>query len=97
MKVESHGEAMTFRVYSADGDGSYYLVDLRENGGRGSCQCVDFNTRCQPLIDQGKPHVDHPLPGRTHCKHLHATILWLGKMVCARSLGKRPEDIYGEK
>lgn len=87
---------MTFRVYSADGDGSYYLVDLSENGGRGACSCVDFCTRCQPRIDAGRAHRDHPNPDRTHCKHLHAALLWLGKMVAARALGKQPEDIYGD-
>ena len=95
MKVESHGENMTFRCYSADGDGSYYLVDLTANHGRGGCQCVDFGTRCQPRIDQGRPHRDHPHPERTHCKHITAVLLWLGKMVAARGLGKRPEEIYG--
>lgn len=96
MKVESAGEAMTFRVYSADGDGSYYLVDLTANNGRGGCQCVDFGTRCQPRIDKGQPHRDYPHPDRTQCKHIHCTLLWLGKMVAARSVGKRTEDIYGE-
>ena len=87
---------MTFRVYSADGDGTYYLVDLSANGGRAACVCPDHVCRCQPRIDKGEPHRDYPDPKRTACKHVTATLLWLGKMVAARSLGKRPEDIYAE-
>lgn len=96
MRVESAGEAMTFRVYSADGDGSYYLVDLTANGGRAGCQCSDFTARCQPRIDRGDKHRDSPHPERTQCKHIHSTLLWLGKMVAAKSVGKRVQDIYGE-
>lgn len=97
MKVEHTGEAMRFRVYSADGDGSFYLVDLSENDGRGECSCVDHGTRCQPRINRGQPHKDYPHPERTNCKHIHAALLWLGKMVAARSAGKRVEEIYGEE
>ncbi len=96
MKVESAGESMTFRVYSADGDGSYYLVDLSANDGQGSCQCADHTCRCQPRIDQKKPYKDYPHPERTACKHVTATLLWLGKMVACRSVGRRVEDVYGE-
>ena len=96
MKVESNGEAMTFRVYSADGDGSYYLVDLAANEGRASCQCLDHITRCQPRIDMRKPYRDYPHPERTACKHVTAPLLWLGTMVASRSAGKRVEDVYAE-
>ncbi len=96
MKVESAGEANTFRVYSADGDGSYYLVDISANGGRGGCQCVDFGARCQPRIDRHEKHKDYPDPARTQCKHVHAVLLWLGKMVACRASGKNVQDVYGE-
>lgn len=96
MKVEHTGEELRFRVYSADGDGSWYLVDLSENGGRGECSCTDFTARCQPRIKRGERHQDYPSPNRTNCKHITATLLWLGKMVAAKSVGKRVQDIYGE-
>lgn len=94
MKVEITDESMVFRVYSADGDGSSYRVDLTANGGVGECGCVDFGTRCQKQIDARTPFVDYPKPGRHHCKHLHATFLFLGKMVAARAMGTTVDKVF---
>lgn len=94
MKVDPTDENMVFRVYSADGDGSYYTVALTENNGIGACTCTDFGTRCQKQIDARTPFVDYPKPGRHHCKHLHATFLFLGKMVAARAMGTTVDKVF---
>jgi len=89
-------ENMRFNVHSADGDGSFYLVDVTENNGIGQCSCPDFVTRCQSRIDDKLPFKDYPDPARQHCKHINAALLWLGKMVAARSINKDASVIYGQ-
>ena len=88
---------MRFYVSSADGDGQEYMVDLAENAGLGACTCRDHAARVQPLIDCKSPFKDYPLPGRLQCKHVHKTLLWLGKMVAAKHAGKEVEAIYGQE
>lgn len=97
MRVQHTGDAMRFHVTSADVPGHAYLVDLSENDGLGACTCRDHAARVQPLIDRKQPFKDYPLPGRLQCKHVHKTLLWLGKMVAAKHAGKEVEAIYGQE
>lgn len=97
MRVRHTGDSMRFYVSSADGDGMEYLVDLTENKGLGACTCRDHASRVQPLIDRGAPFKDYPLPGRLQCKHVHKTLLWLGKMVAAKQAGRDVTAIYGQE
>jgi hypothetical protein len=85
-----------FNVSSADGDGSYYLVDVAENGGIGQCSCPDFATRCQKEIDAKLPFKDYPDPKRHHCKHIHAAINFLGKHIACRMAGTEFNIVYGQ-
>ena len=96
LKIESAGERMTFRAYSADRDGTYYLVDLTANDGLGACQCPDFSSRVQKLIDEGYPYKNWPEPMRTECKHLFWSTFYLGLLVRCRAVGKTFEELYGQ-
>ena len=75
MKVV-HTGSWQFYVESADGDGFRYMVDLKENGGIGVCNCPDFAARCQPRIDAGAPVDYWPSPRRLTCKHINAAELF---------------------
>ena len=83
LKVEPK-ESMRFHVSSADGDGSFYLVDMGENDGNGMCQCVDYGARRQKQWEATKVVKEYREPNATRCKHIDAVVMWLGNAVIKR-------------
>jgi hypothetical protein len=74
--LETLGE---FRVESESDPGSYYMVDLFDYDGNGSCTCDDFKFRIGPMRDadiepvhQSCKHIDRAfsVAGRELVKHL---------------------------
>ena len=51
---------------------NWYLVDLTDRDGLGTCSCIDFETRANPNYNRHGRHIPYPLEGRSDCKHLAA-------------------------
>jgi len=60
------GEALRYRVLSDSDPTLPYTVDLSENWGNGECRCVDFITKRNIAIKDGKKLFTRA----TTCKHI---------------------------
>lgn len=77
MNVRETSQPFNYEVESESKPGKWYWVNLVENDGGGSCECRDFETRRQPNIDKGYPHLEK----RTMCKHVEAAAWHLVKTI----------------
>jgi len=52
----------------------WYLCDLTDRDGLGSCSCIDFETRANPNHKRHGRHIPYApkREGRTDCRHLAA-------------------------
>lgn len=71
---EVPGEPFRYRVQSASDPEQWYLVDLTQRGGQGSCQCVHFQMVAFPnwrRLQRRIPYAPHR-QGVTDCRHIEA-------------------------
>lgn len=62
------GEALRYIVSSRSERGNHHMVDLSENKGNGECSCIDFITRRNVALKEGKPRFS----AATMCYHIKA-------------------------
>lgn len=86
--IEDGSAAFRYQVGS-NSSLDWYLCDLTDRAGLGSCCCIDFETRANPNHKRHGRHIPYPLAGRSDCKHLaaakehfyqHVTVPMLAKM-----------------
>lgn len=86
MTIEHRGQLL-FHVSSESKQEEFYVCDLALHKGRGQCTCRDWETRCQPRLNQGFAPSDYPNADRDRCKHIHSCVIWLGNEVIRRTIG----------
>lgn len=62
-----------YRIESEANPGLFYMVDLFDYDGEGSCTCQDYLNRIKPMRDASLN------PVRQHCKHIQRAYVHAGR------------------